>query len=43
MMAAVIETEDKTIFIKMTGSRDAVRANTKEFKELCQSLKIGRE
>ncbi len=40
MYAAIIETTDKTIFIKMTGTAKSVSANIKPFQELCRSLKI---
>lgn len=43
MLAAIVETPDKTIFVKMTGSLKAVEANRTPFKELCASLKIKTE
>jgi len=38
MIAAIAELEDKTIFVKMTGSRKDVVSNRKQFTSLCQSL-----
>jgi len=38
IVAAIIEMEDKTVFVKMTGQRGALTKNRSKFKELCQSL-----
>jgi len=40
MIAAIAEFEDKTIFVKMTGSRKDVVSNRKQFTSLCQSLAL---
>jgi len=40
MIAAIAEFEDKTIFVKMTGSRKDVVFNRKQFTSLCQSLAL---
>jgi hypothetical protein len=40
MMGAIAELADQTIFVKMTGSRDAVIENHELFVSLCQSLKM---
>lgn len=40
IIGAIAELEDKTIFVKMTGSRGDVAANRKQFEALCNSLKI---
>jgi len=39
LMAGIIEGQDKTIFIKMTGSIAAIKRNSDKFKSLCLSLK----
>ncbi|OGW95684.1 MAG: hypothetical protein A2Z81_03205 [Omnitrophica WOR_2 bacterium GWA2_45_18] len=38
MMAAIVEMQEDTIFVKMTGKLKAVRLNQAEFQLLCQSL-----
>jgi len=38
MIAAITDLEDKTIFVKMTGSRKNVIAHRGQFISLCQSL-----
>ena len=40
MMAAIFEAPQKTIFVKMTGSKKAVLKNLEGFKNLCLSLKL---
>jgi len=40
MIGAIAELEDKTIFVKMTGSRDDVVANREQFTSLCRSLAL---
>lgn len=40
MMAAVIERENAQIFVKMTGSKQAVTANREIFKSLVQSIRV---
>ena len=38
MMAAVLEMDDKTLFVKMTGPMKGVMQNKQNFELLCQSL-----
>jgi len=40
MMGAIAELTDQTIFVKITGSREAVVENRDQFLSLCKSLKI---
>jgi len=40
MIAAVMLLDDMTIFVKMTGTREAVNHNHEQFKALCRSLDI---
>lgn len=40
ILGAVVHLEDTTIFIKMSGTLQAVNQNREEFKALCQSLAI---
>lgn len=40
MIGAIAELSDQTIFIKMTGSREAVIEHREQFESLCTSLKI---
>lgn len=40
MMAAILTLEDSRIFVKMTGTRQAVLNNAGAFKSLVQSLKV---
>lgn len=39
IIAAIVALADKTIFIKMTGSRSALIENRQKFKAICQSLR----
>ena len=44
MIAAILSLEDiSTIFIKMTGTKQAVLENKKSFLELCHSLRLNHE
>jgi hypothetical protein len=40
MIAAIAELPDMTIFVKMTGSKEALAENRDRFSELCESLNI---
>jgi hypothetical protein len=40
MTAGIIEREQQTIFIKMTGSRRSINQNQEQFKSLLTSLKL---
>ena len=40
MMASMIQLDDTTVFIKMTGTKAAITKNHDEFKDLCNSLQL---
>jgi len=40
MIAAIVSYPDKTVFVKLAGSKRAVSANREKFKNFCQSLKL---
>ena len=43
MTAAIIETGEAAIFIKMTGTKAALEKNKTAFRELCTSLELNIE
>ncbi len=43
MIAGILNVEEKTVFIKMTGSKVAVEHHRNNFKQLCQSLQVTNE
>jgi hypothetical protein len=40
MMATILNNNDSTVFIKMSGSKKSVMDNRAAFKALCQSIQI---
>ena len=40
MIAAIVSYPDKTVFVKLAGSKRAVSTNREKFKIFCQSLKL---
>lgn len=43
MIATILEKDNKTIFIKMTGSKESVLKEYEAFKSLCLSLKLNHD
>jgi len=43
ILGAIIEADEKSIFVKMTGSMRAIGANEKLFRKLCASLRLNNE
>lgn len=43
MIAGILNIQEKTIFIKMTGSKSSVTHHKEKFKQLCRSLQIKNE
>ena len=39
MIAAIVTLPEKTVFVKMTGTKEAVLKNKNKFEKLCQSLR----
>ncbi len=40
MIAGILTIEDKTVFVKMTGTKKAVQEEKEHFRQLCQSLQL---
>ena len=43
MIAALVNAEEDTLFIKMTGTKASLEKNREKFKSLCRSLEVGKK